>query len=848
MGVQRPLERDARIPADLTAFIGRRSEVAGVRRLLSTSRLVTLTGMGGVGKTRLAFQVGARMCGTFPDGVRLVELANLTDPGLLVETVAAALGLRNQRARVTFDVVAEHLRTRNTLLVVDNCEHLAGECAKVVGSLLQAAPDLRVLATSRHVLGLTGEQTFPVPPLPVPAPESESGAEQLLRYHSVMLFEQRAAAVLPGFKVTQDNAAAVARLVRRLDGLPLALELAAGRVRTLTLQEILARLEDRFALLTGGSRTASPRQQTLSGLMEWSYELCSAREQALWARLSVFPDGFDLEAAEAVCTAPDLPEHAVVDVVHGLVEKSVLNRQEHDGRARYQALESVRAYGRQRLAASGELAHYRRRHRDHCLDLATRARAHWFGPGQVSWLARLRREHAGLRAALDFCLDTPGEAATGMALACLPRHYWLTHGTLGEGRHWLSRLLAADQECGPERTEALGAYAYLGLMQGDEAEVMPVIAEYRRAAERLGDASALAWAQHHLGLAATFRGEPASAARFFEDAVNRHRRVGDLAGAAECMFKLAIVVCLLGDTERGLALCRESRTISGEHGESWIRADSLFAESLIRWRSGDRAGADALARQALRLLRPLCDRWGIALCVEVVAWNAAADGDADRAACLLGVLRSLWEAIGGTLFAAPFMATSHQQCESEVRTALPERHVERAVPRGGPHSRRGARLRPGGVPGRSGTPGRGAVRGDRPDPARKGSGRTRRGRHEQQGDRRQAARHPANRGEPRRARLGRTRPDLPLPAGRLDAPAAGVRRPVTRPPAAPPATGARRGVPAAGAGDRQRPRPPDRPRTWLRTLSRRVGRPRRRPVEGAGPRRSLRSTGVFEGA
>ncbi|MDL2079926.1 LuxR C-terminal-related transcriptional regulator [Streptomyces sp. GXMU-J15] len=674
--------RDGAIPADLTAFIGRRAEVAAVKGLLRTSRLVTLTGVGGVGKTRLALQVGAGATGAFPDGVALVELAGLADPGLVVETLAAALGLQNQRARVTLDVVAEHLRPRKALLVVDNCEHLADACAQVLGALLGAAPDLRVLATSRQVLGITGEQTFPVPPLPVPAPDGAPDAEELLRYHSVTLFEQRAAAVLPGFRVTADNAADVARLVHRLDGLPLALELAAGRIRSLTLKEILARLEDRFALLTGGSRAASPRQQTLSGLMDWSYDLCSPREQALWARLSVFPGDFDLEAAEAVCAGADLPAHAVVDAVHGLVEKSILNRQEHDGRARYHALETVRAYGRQRLAASGELALHRRRHREHCLDLAARAQRHWFGPEQVTWLARLRREHANLRAALDFCLDTPGEASAGLTLASLPHHYWITHGALSEGRRWLSRLLAADQEPGAARTRALGTYAYLGIMQGAVAETVPVIAEYERAAEEARDASALAWSRHHRAMAAVFSGELTRAAQLLEDAVRRHRAVDDPAGAAECGFKLAVVVGLLGDTDRALELCQESQDVTAAHGESWIRADALFAESLIRWQRGERARADAPAREALRLLRPLTDRWGIALCVEVVAWNAAADGAMERAARLLGILRRLWEAIGGTLFAAPFMTESHRRCETDVRRALPERVYERAVRRG----------------------------------------------------------------------------------------------------------------------------------------------------------------------
>ncbi|MER6618017.1 ATP-binding protein [Streptomyces xantholiticus] len=607
MGTQKQSGADAGIPIDLTAFIGRREEVAAVRGLLAGSRLVTLTGVGGVGKTRLAYHIGVTMARAFPDGVRVVELAGLRDPGLLVDTVAASLGLRNQRAHLTLDLVVEHLRTKRMLLVVDNCEHLAVECAKVIDALLRALPDLRVLTTSRHVLGITGEGTFVVSPLPVPLAKRDWSAEELRRYSAVVLFEQRAASVLPGFEVTQDNAMAVGRLVHWLDGLPLALELAAARMRTLTLQDILVRMEQRFTLLTGGSRAALPRQQTLRELMDWSHELCSEGERTLWARASVFLGGFDLEAAEAVCTSADLPEHAVLDVVHGLVAKSVLIRQENNGRARYRMLETVREYGQEHLAESGALARFRRRHRDHHLEIAARARDGWFGPDQVAWMARLRSEHANLRAALDFCLDTPGEAATGMELATRPRHYWIAHGGIGEGRRWLSRLLAAGTQDSAARAEALGTYAYLGLMQGAVAEAAPLVIEFQQAATRLQDASALAWAQHHLALTAGFRGEAARAAEFFEDAMTQHRAVGDVAGAAECMFKLAIAVCM-GDTDRALSLCQECQTITSEHGESWIRVDALFAECLVRWQIGERDTAEALARQSpasASALRPM---------------------------------------------------------------------------------------------------------------------------------------------------------------------------------------------------------------------------------------------------
>ncbi|WP_247695279.1 AAA family ATPase [Streptomyces sp. B93] len=516
--------RASRIPAGVTPFVGRREEITEVRRLLSGSRLVTLTGAGGVGKTRLAFQVAAAVGRAFRDGVRVVELAGLRDPGLLVETVAATFGLRNHSARLTLDLLAEHLATKRVLLVVDNCEHLADVCATVLDALLRAAPGLRALATSRHVLGIPGEQTCPVAPLPVPPADHATTAAELGDCHSALLFQQRAAAVLPGFRIDDGNAPAVGRLLYRLDGLPLALELAAARMRALTPGELLDRLDDRFALLTGGSAVVPPRQRGLRELMDWSYDLCSERERLLWARASVFAGGFDLEAAEEVCGAPDLPGHTVAGLVQTLVEKSVLSRVpagEEDGRARFRMLETVREYGQERLAETGADAadRYRRRHRDHVLALARRAQREWFGPRQIPWLTRLRRDHANLRAALDFCLTTPGETTAGLELASLPHHYWMGHGALAEGSHWLRRLLAAgDGDAGgPQRLAALGTYAYLAVMRG-HGVAHAAVAAYEEAAERAGDAAAAAWARHHRALLAFFGGEPERAAVLVEEA------------------------------------------------------------------------------------------------------------------------------------------------------------------------------------------------------------------------------------------------------------------------------------------------------------------------------------------
>ncbi|MFG2629781.1 LuxR C-terminal-related transcriptional regulator [Streptomyces sp. NPDC048473] len=682
MGTRAGVGRGTGISAELTVLVGRRAEVTEVRRLLSVSRLVTLTGAGGVGKTRLALQAAATVTRAFPDGVYVAELADLRDPELLVQSVATVMDLKNQSGRDTLHVVIDHIRGRRLLLVLDNCEHLVDVCARTVDALLRAAPGLRVLTTSRQVLGVTGEQVFPVPPLPTPVPGERHPVRELLQYPAVALFEQRAASVLPGFKVTQENAEAVAQLVGRLDGLPLSIELAAARMRTLTLHEILARLADRFALLTLGSRSAMPRQRTLRDLIDWSYALCTEQERTLWAQASVFSGGFDLEAVEAVCAADDLPKHAMVELVDGLVGKSVLTRRENGDRARYQMLETIREYGYERLAESGKVPTLRRRHRDHYLGLTTRAQAQWFGPHQVAWFTRLRLDHANLRAALDFCLVTPGEAAVGMALAVAPRHYWITLGSLSEGRHWLARLLAAESEDSAARTSALGTYAYLGILQGATEEALPVLGEYREAAERLADVSGLAWAQHHLAMTALFRGDLPRAAALFEDAVTVHRDLGDLGSATECMFKLALVVCLQGNHDRALELCRECETLTVAHGESWIRALTLFVESLIQWQGGDHRTVDALAREAIRLMRPFEDWWDIAMCVELMAWSAAAAGGFLRAAHLLGILQSLWGTTGGTLFTAPFMIESHQQCENVVRTALETTAFDRAFRHG----------------------------------------------------------------------------------------------------------------------------------------------------------------------
>jgi predicted ATPase len=375
------------LPAGLTRFVGRRHELTKAKRLLSTTRLLTLTGPGGVGKTRLALQLAAEVQRAFPDGVWLVELAELTEPALLGHTVAEALGLREQSGHWRLATLTDHLTGRHLLLILDNCEHLVDACAVLVDQLLRTCPQLHMLATSRQPLSITGEHILPVPPLPVPDSDQLPPPEALARYDAVTLFLDRATSAVPSFRLTADNHAAVARLCQALEGIPLALELAAVRLRALSASQILDRLTDRYALLSAGSRSAPSRQQTLRACIDWSFELCSPAERMLWARLAVFAGGFELDAAEGICSDDQLPREAVFDLVAALVDKSILIREERDAHIRYRLLETIRQYGQEKLREGGELATWRRRHRDWYAELVARPPGMCFGV----WLGSFRR-------------------------------------------------------------------------------------------------------------------------------------------------------------------------------------------------------------------------------------------------------------------------------------------------------------------------------------------------------------------------------------------------------------------------------------------------------------------------
>jgi predicted ATPase/class 3 adenylate cyclase len=401
------------LPVQLTSFVGRDREIAEVRRLLEAVHLLTLVGAGGAGKTRLALQVAAGLFETYPDGVWLVELAALADPSLVPQAIASTQGLREATGRPLMALLSDHLQHRQVLLVLDNCEHLVLACADLVDTLLHACPGLRVMATSREALGIAGETTWRVPSLLLPDPRHAPTADSLTVYEAVRLFIDRAVAASSGFAVTNENAPSIAQICQRLDGIPLAIELAAVRVKVLSAEQIAARLDDRFRLLTTGSRTALPRQQTLRALIDWSYDLLSETERTLLGRLSVFAGGWDLDAAEHVCTSDDLDAYDVLDLLAQLVDKSLVLTEEHVGAARYRLPETIRQYGTEKLGATGEEAVLRRRHRDWVRDLVIQQTARLGGAEQADALARLEFEHDNIRSALAWCETEPGGVEIG---------------------------------------------------------------------------------------------------------------------------------------------------------------------------------------------------------------------------------------------------------------------------------------------------------------------------------------------------------------------------------------------------------------------------------------------------
>ncbi|MGW4063076.1 ATP-binding protein [Amycolatopsis sp. NPDC004747] len=648
------------LPAELTSFVGRRHELGEAKRLLATARLVTLTGAGGVGKTRLALRVAADVRRAFPDGVWLVELADVGDPHLVPATVATAFGLRGTSDQAAG--LAEYLEDKQLLLVLDNCEHVADECARLVAKLLAVSGGLRVLATSRHTLHVEGEHLLHVEPLPVPEAGEPGGGP----VEAVTLFADRAAAVSPGFELTPDNRPAVSRICRRLEGIPLAIELAAVRVRVLSADQVLERLDDRLGLLTSRPAAVPPRRRTLEAAIGWSFELCTPAEQRLWAQASVFPGGFDLDAAEHVCVLAE-DAGSTLDVLTGLVDKSVVRRQNGTfGRhAWYRMLETVREYGGARLADGDAEAEVRARQAGYYADLARRYRAEGFGPRQSEWLGRLRREHANLRAVLEHCLSGPGQASQALDIAASLWNFWYGGGLVPEGCRYLRRGLELCRERTLVRARGLYAMAFLAIQTG--APHAELLAELGELAVEFDDERLRAGHTECAGMATFFGGDLTGGTELLERALAGYRTAGDALLVFDTLILLAAARFFLGDPQ-GAVAAEEALALTDRHEARWSRGYALWAVAIHRWRAGEPRQAADLLREAVALRLP--DRTLLAFLVEALAWCHSAEGEHERAARLLGGADAVWRLSGARVGEMRPYEAVDEQCAAPARKAL----------------------------------------------------------------------------------------------------------------------------------------------------------------------------------
>jgi non-specific serine/threonine protein kinase len=641
------------LPAPLTSFVGRERELAEVERLLGTTRLLTLTGVGGGGKTRLALQVARAVLARYPDGVWLVELAALADPALVPQAAAAALGVQEQAGRPLRDTLVAALKARELLLVLDNCEHLLVGCAELAETLLQACPRLRVLATSREPLRVPGEVAWRVPSLTLPAAQQEAALEDLLHCESVRLFDERARSALPAFAVAEQDPGALAYLSRRLDGIPLAIELAAARVSALSVAQLATRLDGYFRLLTGGSRTALPRQQTLQATLDWSHALLAEAERVLFRRLAVFAGGLTLEAAEAVCAGDGLDEAAVLDLLSGLVDKSlVLAEVGEAGLVRYRLLEPLRQYARDHLRAAGEAERVQERHAAWYLALAEQAEPELCRPGKTASFERLESELDNIRAGLEWSRPPAGGAAEmGLRLAGALAYFWWMSGRLGEGCAQLTAFLSLPEAAPRNRARARALYALglLTLRQGHPAAGFQAartcftesVAIYRELGDRRGAAAVLG----ELGRMSIEVLDFAAARPLLEESLVLQRQEANGEGIAASLAGLGCLEFFGGNYGAARAPLEEVLGVLREAADAWYVGVALYFLGRLACEEGDHTGARARFVELLEVLPPQQYRWAAPALLEAFVHLAIARGQMARGLRIAGAAQVLRDII-----------------------------------------------------------------------------------------------------------------------------------------------------------------------------------------------------------
>jgi predicted ATPase/class 3 adenylate cyclase len=635
------------LPRQLTSFIGREKEIAEVKRLLSTAYIVTLTGPGGAGKTRLALQVAADVAEGYQDGVWLAEFAPIADSALVPKTVASALNMPEQPGREMTETLVDVLRPKALLLVLDNCEHLLSACSELTDVLLRACPNLRILATSREGLGIAGELTYSVLGLSLPDSRGLATLESLRQFEAVRLFVERASFSQAGFVMTERNAPAVAQVCSSLDGIPLAIELAAARVKGLSVEQIASRLGDRFLLLTEGSRTALPRHQTLRATMDWSYGLLTESERVLLRRVSVFAGGFTLEAAEGICSGEAVAPSEVLTVLLRLVDRSLVVARDRSRESRYRLLETVRQYAWQKLVETGEANEMQRRHLGWYLGLAEQADGKLRGPEQQVWLDLLEAEHDNLRAALEWSKRDPSLAGKMLQLATALLWFWQFHGHWSEGRRWLEAADSLGGEAAPYiPAKALRYASFLAVQQGDYARAAVLGQQGVTSSRESGDEESLVYCRTVLGRIALHRGDCSQAAMLFEGNVDLCRKLNNEWLLGWSLSHLGFVARDQGDYARAAALHSESLALFQKTGDKHFTAWALRGLGIVALRRGDHKQAASFCRESLTLSREIGGVWQVEQGLAGLAGAAALKGQYEQAARLFASAEALRTSLG----------------------------------------------------------------------------------------------------------------------------------------------------------------------------------------------------------
>jgi predicted ATPase/DNA-binding CsgD family transcriptional regulator len=663
------------MPAEATSFIGRRRELAELRQKLTVARLVSLAGPGGVGKTRLAIRIATDLARGFPAGAWMVELAELRDPALVSNAVMAALDLRDQAAAEPLPLLLSYLRDKELLLVLDNCEHLLGPAAQLVTAVLRAAPGVRVIVTSREPLSVSGEHVLPVPPLDLPTADAAAPLTQVRQNEAVMLFTERAAAAAGSFELAASNQAAVVALCRRLDGLPLAIELAAVRTRVLTAEQILGRLTDRFGLLTGGSRAALPRHQTLRTTIDWSHDLLGAGERTLLRRLCVFAGRFTLEDVESVCTSSDVPATQALDVLASLVDKSLVLREDTKGPACYRLHETMREYTRLKLQQAGEEDVVEGRCADYytsrCGRFSVRARFRL-----PEWLEWMELEIDNIRAVLQRCRQH-GDFPRGIELARSLGWYWITRAT-SEGIRWLEAMLGSGAGTAATRAWAYFLRGFLAMLQGDAAAARPALEQAVAVARAAGERSLLSQSLCMASIAARMAGDRDASRRLLEEVPAITEDLDDVAAVLALLQARALNGLFDGDLGTVRASASEGVRLSREAGDLYGLEMMLLDLGSAALVDGDHNRAPPLFAEALRIAGEIDDRVAQYYLIASFAYLAASSGRGRLAAHLLGASETVRTGVGATPIGilAPFLAQTQKSAVAALGAARFEAELE----------------------------------------------------------------------------------------------------------------------------------------------------------------------------